>query len=645
MKRYFLVLISFGFLFYSSCTVTKKKIQVESTVVIAGGGVSGVSAALQVARMGEKVILVEESPWLGGMLTAAGASAAEGNVVLPSGIWGEFIDKLVEHFGAKESLMTGWASQIQFEPSIGKNILHQFVAEDSNITVYHGFWLTKSIKTGNKLVQLVFENNSNEILEVSGKLFIDATEYGDLLAQAEEPYRFGLESKSETGEKWAPVESYPYVQDLTYVAVVSNLGNGKDNLIDEPDDYNPELFDCACVEVCSNQSNTNGVDCAKMLDYGKLRNNKYLIKWPNKGNDYYLNLLELNHQERIKVLEKAKEHTLSWIYFMQNRIGKKELMLVNEFGSDDALAWIPYIRESRRLKGEFVLTLNDILDPYENPKRPLYKAAIAVGDYSINQHREKNPVQIKLELPKIPSYSIPLTSLYAKNTINLIVAEKNISVTGLVNGTTRLQPVVFEIGQAAGALAAISIQERVSPSNVNIRLVQQVLLDYGCWLMPYFDIDPFDEFFQEVQRLGTSGIMKGDGFSTDSLNQTRFNPYAKATHSDLEFAIHQLGYESLNHTNQSILTRQEMVLRLWEILDKPSTQPFDLDYTDVRRNSELFRALTYFNYEDLNSMWLEQETFGIQETVLRWELAVWLDKVFEPYLNDLYLADFIELNK
>ncbi|NCP84722.1 MAG: FAD-dependent oxidoreductase [Bacteroidetes bacterium] len=628
-------------IFFFSCTSIQKKQSVQTDILVIGGGVSGVSAALQAARMGESVIIVEESPWLGGMFTSAGVTAIQGNSNLPSGIWGEFLDKLIHHYGSKEALSTGWASPIQFEPKVGKDIIQQLIADESNIIVFYGYWIKDVIKTANSLQQVVFINKEDELLEVNAKLFIEATEYGDLLALAGEDYSIGLESALETGEEWAIKESYPFIQDLTYVAILNDLGNGKDNLIDKPNNYNPNDFKCLCIQTCDDNSKKNVLDCKKVLEYGKLPNNKYMINWPKNGNDYFINILEMSRDERLIELEKAKNHTLSFIYFMQNVAGMKHLAIEYEFGTDDGLALIPYLRESRRLKGELILNLNDIINPYANKEKPLFKAAIAVGDYTLHHHRQKNPIPKELELPKIPSYSIPLTSLMAKNTINLIIAEKSISVTSFVNGTSRYHPVVFEIGQAAGALAVIALQERVYPKNVNIRLVQQVLLDYGCWLIPYFDTNPADEYFQEVQRIATSGLMRGEFNEEVKEGVTRFYPDQIAIKKELSDALTLLGHTVYIEDSNS-LTRADLVLNLWNALDKPSANPVDLDYSDVKRNSELFKALSYFNSEDLNSMWLEQETFGQNETVKRWELAVWLDKVFEPYLNELYLSTYIE---
>ena len=94
----------------------------EFDVVIVGGGAGGTSAAIQSARNGAKTLLIEETNWLGGMLTSAGVSAIDGNYKLPSGFWGEFKDSLVSHYGSLEALKTGWVSNVLFEPKVGNEI-------------------------------------------------------------------------------------------------------------------------------------------------------------------------------------------------------------------------------------------------------------------------------------------------------------------------------------------------------------------------------------------------------------------------------------------------------------------------------------------------------------------------------------------
>ena len=83
-------------------------------VLVIGAGTSGVAASLQAARMGRSVVLADELPWVGGMLTSAGVSAADGNYNLRGGIWAEFVDSLSMHYGGMNALRTGCVSNIMF---------------------------------------------------------------------------------------------------------------------------------------------------------------------------------------------------------------------------------------------------------------------------------------------------------------------------------------------------------------------------------------------------------------------------------------------------------------------------------------------------------------------------------------------------
>ena len=128
MKLYNVIIILF-FLFVS-CNDSS-----EYDVVIVGGGAGGTSAAIQSARNGAKTLLIEETNWLGGMLTSAGVSAIDGNYKLPSGFWGEFKDSLVSHYGSLEALKTGWESNVLFEPKVGNEILKSITQNEKNLKI------------------------------------------------------------------------------------------------------------------------------------------------------------------------------------------------------------------------------------------------------------------------------------------------------------------------------------------------------------------------------------------------------------------------------------------------------------------------------------------------------------------------------
>ena len=97
--------------------------QEQIDVLVVGGGASGTAAGIQAARMGVHTIVLEETPWLGGMLTSAGVSCVDGNNRLRSGIFGEFTDSLVARYGSDEALKSGWVSNINFDPHVGQEIL------------------------------------------------------------------------------------------------------------------------------------------------------------------------------------------------------------------------------------------------------------------------------------------------------------------------------------------------------------------------------------------------------------------------------------------------------------------------------------------------------------------------------------------
>ena len=194
-----------------------------------------------------------------------------------------------------------------------------------------------------------------------------------------------------------------------------------------------------------------------------------------------------------------------------------------EFPTKDNLPFIPYEREARRVEGKVFLTVDHLERPYDFN---LYKTGIAVGDYPIDHHHDKNPIAPEIDFIsiKIPSYNIPLGTLFPDNINNFLVAEKNISVSNIVNGTTRLQPVVLGIGQAAGALAAIAARENKTPADIQVRKVQAALLEAKAYLMPFIDVDKNDIAFAAMQRVGAAGVFKAYGVPYKWANQSWFYP-------------------------------------------------------------------------------------------------------------------------
>ena len=293
-------------------------------------------------------------------------------------------------------------------------------------------------------------------------------------------------------------------------------------LVKKPKNYDPKDYECACQREDGEMfGRVSG--CEQMLNYGRLPNNKYMINWPNCGNDYYVGWPELTGEQRQKRLEDAKAFTQGFVYYIQSELGFDNLRVAEEFPTEDHFPMIPYDREARRIKGMTFLTVDHLERPYDFH---LYRTGVAVGDYPIDHHHDKNPDAPKIDFIniRVPSYNIPLGSLIPKTIENFIVAEKNISVSNIVNGTTRLQPVVLGIGQAAGALAATAILEGKKPAEVSIRKVQNALLESDAYLMPFIDVKPDDKAFASMQRMGATGTLKGYGIPYKWANQTWFYP-------------------------------------------------------------------------------------------------------------------------
>ena len=480
-------------------------------VAIVGAGAGGCAAALQAARSGASVLLLEEGPWVGGMLTSAGVSAIDGNYRLRGGIFGEFCDSLAARYGGYEALRTGWVSNILFEPQVGEAVLGNMLAAEENICLYRNISLDSLTR-----------KDAVWHLRCGGRRFraamlVDCTELGDVAARLGIPYDLGMDSSRDMGEDVAPEEANDIIQDLTYV--ITARFYDRDMTISRPKGYDASLY-----EGC----NPGGTDA--MLSYGLLPGGDVMLNWPINGNDAYMNLVEAGKEERDSLLEEAKRISLGYLYYIQTELGHPELGIAEGvYPSADGLPLIPYHRESRRIHGRTRFTVNDVFDPYRNN---LYRTSVAVGDYPVDHHHRRYPCPDSLpdlHFYPVPSFSVPAGVLVpGENPLQgdedystLLVAEKSVSVSNIVNGATRLQPVVMGLGQAAGAMAALSA---AAGREATVRELQEELLDASCYLMPYQELEPGDKGFASVQRVGLTGILRGRGESIGWQNRTLFRP-------------------------------------------------------------------------------------------------------------------------
>jgi hypothetical protein len=231
--------------------------------------------------------------------------------------------------------------------------------------------------------------------------------------------------------------------------------------IPAPPGYDAKKYYCSTSDAPCN-GKPYAFNTPKVLDYGKLRvgkgqPDKYMLNWPAHGNDDYLDVVEMKPIEREKAYLQSKNQTLGFIHFLQTELKQKHIGLAED-EMDHGMAFIPYNREGRRMRGMVRLNIDHIRSPYNYN---LYRTGIAVGDYPVDHHHAQYPGKVPaIPFPPVPSFNIPLGALIPESVHGLIVCEKGISVSNIANGTTRLQPVVLLTGQAAGMLAALALQEK-----------------------------------------------------------------------------------------------------------------------------------------------------------------------------------------
>ncbi len=531
------ILFALLFVLFAGASVAQDK-PVYTDVLVVGGTTGGIAAALQTAKMGASTVVVEHTPWLGGMLSAAAVSCTDGNHELRSGIWESFRQALYKHYKSN-NLFTGWVSETCFEPHVADSIFKAWVHAQPNMQVYYHWYFDKAIMEGNTIKGAVFENVRGQKLTVYAKRVIDATDLGDVYAGAGAAYDLGTEDSTQSGEKIAPGKS-DVIQDLTWAAVLKDYGKGANKTIAMPPNYDATKYYCSTADAPCN-AKPYSLGTQKVLEYGRVKTTdgslKYMLNWPAFGNDYYINVVEKKPIEREAYYNAAKNFTRGFIYFLQTELKQPQIGFATD-EVNEGMAFMAYNREGRRLKGKVRLNIDHIATPFNYN---VYRTGISVGDYPVDHHHARYNGKVPpIPFPSVPSFNIPMGALIPENTQGLVVCEKGISVSNIANGTTRLQPVVLLTGQAAGMLAAISFKQNIAVQNVSITAVQKALLQEKVYLMPYADVKHTDGAFEAVQWIGSWGIIKGIGKSVGWANKTYFKPDSLVTFAEMSAGLNAL---------------------------------------------------------------------------------------------------------
>jgi len=504
-------------------------------VLVWGGGTGGIAAALQAARSGATTLLLTPGSWVGGMVSAAGVCAPDGNELSPwqTGLWGALLRELArrEPLGLDQN----WVSCFGYRPATAEAILRRWLRAEARLQWWPGCRLLEVRRAGDRIDSIRIERPQGpgggqpSIQEIGAQVFIDGSDRGELIAVAEAPFRFGWEPREQWQEPSAPeqarLDSEAFfkeqpIQSPTWVW----LGQLRDDAppVAPCDPAVPPLGAAMAPESAvdgSRGSLPQGPfegSCAafgleRTLSYGRLPGGLVMLNWPLHGNDWHGGLesafasggpaaafpadaaeAELAAQMRAhsgafaQALAVASGGRLKAAKIFPDALAAA----AGDLEGDQSLALMPYWREGRRLVGLEVVVEQQLLPLGPGACRaplPLLPggscSAIAVGNYA-NDHHYPGP-----DWPLAPKscrwggrwsgtpFTIPYGALVSASVSNLLAADKAISVSHVANGATRLQPLVLNLGQAAGLAAALAVRRGQPPAAVPVAAIQRDLIE------------------------------------------------------------------------------------------------------------------------------------------------------------------------
>jgi hypothetical protein len=562
-----------------------REIEVASDydIVIVGASFGGVSAALSAARYGKRVALIDRSVNVGGQATAQGLTRWDehGEVISPSThgstksyqvlkddirSWYRTYARVGPR-GAAADFNPGFASPghpFSADCNVTETVLQQLLKDvQSNVTLLLGKAVQKANRSDGAIQSLELSDGST----ISGKIFVDATDLGDLLPLCGVSWFIGAESKGDTEEPHAESEANSgHIQPITVSIAVEHRPDGEQHVIPKPANYNPELIASQAFGVCCARNGMIGgvfssassqhpgwetiFDYRQYLDHQNFADSNYTCDRTviNVGcNDYQAAVIPTGDAARDEqIVEEARAVSIAYLYWLQtaaprddgNGQGYANLMVREDiFGRADGTASQAYIRESRRIAKPIVRLLEQhiaLADPGSAAKRaPVnFSDSCGICMYGIDIHQCYGPAGTPwVNVPGVRPFQIPLGSLIPTDATNLITACKNIGGTHLTSGAYRVHPGEWAIGEAAGVLAAYCVGQGVLPGQAHanasrVAALQLRLLEQGVPIYWWDDLDYTRDpkTFAAANLLGVRGYLSDPGSlhfrPTDTLTQS-----------------------------------------------------------------------------------------------------------------------------
>jgi hypothetical protein len=396
--------------------------ELKADMVVIGGGVGGIAAALAAARQGLRVIVTEEYEWIGGQLTSQAVPPDEHPWIDELGstrTYRLFRQKVRDYYRRNYPLTeaarnkpklnpgNGNVSQLCHEPRVALAVLLELLAphlSTGRIRLLARCFPIKVESMGDSITAVTVADFQQRQTTLLAPYFIDATETGELLPLGGVEYVTGAESRRDTKEPHAPFDAQPRNHQAFTVCFAMDYHEGEDHRIDQPEgyqdwrNYTPELVPAWPGRLLSWEMSDPRTLKSRQVGFNPtgpiggglnlwtyrriLDRNNFprrffspdtvesdicLVNWPQ--NDYWLgNLVDVTREEWRTHMQRARQLSLSLFYWMQTeaprpdgRQGWRGLRLRGDIvGTEDGLAMAPYIRESRRIKAVFTVTENHV---------------------------------------------------------------------------------------------------------------------------------------------------------------------------------------------------------------------------------------------------------------------------------------------
>ncbi len=512
-------------------------------VLVVGGGLGGVAAALAAARMGKQVILTEETSWIGGQITSQGVPPDEHKWIEMTGCtqsYRELRNKIRDYYRNNYPMLPGsrsdpflnpgscFVSRIGCEPRVALSVMLAMLAPyraSGRIRIYYEMVPTAVEMNGDRVRTVTLTDRTGDHFLITADYVLDATELGDLLELGDIEHVIGAESKVETGELHAldgntqPLDQ----QSITWCFAIDYTPGG-DFTIDKPEDYDfwhsyqsdfwpsPQLSwdvsEAMTLRPLRRPLFAGPREAPVVHDLWHFRRILYarhfqegafpsdIVLMNVAALDYWLKpLVGVSKEEKRAALHGAMQLSYSFIYWMQTEAprhdggyGYPEIRLRGDvFETDHGLAKYPYVRESRRIKAECTIVEEHVGAEARKGKvgAEIFPDSVGIGAYRLDLHPSTAPRNY-VDIDSWPA-QIPLGSMIPVRVDNLLPACKNIGTTHITNGLYRVHPIEWNIGEVAGALAAYCLDKKLTPRQV--RNTAKYLTEFQRILQSEFHIE------------------------------------------------------------------------------------------------------------------------------------------------------------